>query len=234
MRALLLWAWLAAGTDAYFEHMAFRRIEEAPDRVWRAHRWGSTLELFMLDSRSERLPSTRQTPLAQYISPAQMDWLKEGLSASPCTFKLIVSSVPITNFPDVIVTENDRWEGYPLQREEILGHIHDGEITGVVWLAGDFHFGAVTRIEPPPSAWSTQREVVMGPGDQFINPGWLTLGLASGASQFSAAIGEVNYTRFTADPLSLPPKLTVEFISADGDVLHEEAIAIDESSDEAP
>ena len=221
---------LAAGTAAYFEHLALRRIEESPNRVWRSHRWGRTLELFMLDCRSERLPSTRQTPLAQYISPEQMDWLKSGLVDSPCTFKLIVTSVPITNFPQVIVSEDDRWEGYPTQREEILSHIVDAGVTGVVWLAGDFHFGAITRVEPPPSAWSMQREVLMGPGDQFINPGWLALGLGSGASQFSAAIGEVNYTRFTADASSQPPVLTVEFISADGGVLHGENIAIDTSS----
>jgi alkaline phosphatase D len=220
---------LAAGTEAFFEHVTLRRIEESPDRIWRSHRWGSTLEVFMLDSRSERLPSTRKTPIAQYLSDGQMAWLKAGLVDSPCTFKLIVNSVPITNFPDVIVSENDRWEGYPVQRDEILGYIHEADLTGVIWLAGDFHFGAMTRVEPPPHAWSTQREVLMGPGDQFINPGWLTLGLAGGASQFSAAIGEVNYARFTADPTSAPPTLTVEFISADGEVLHEEAIAIDAS-----
>jgi hypothetical protein len=138
-----------------------------------------------------------------------------------------VNSVPITNFPSQAISESDRWEGYPVQRDEILGHIHGEGLTGVVWLTGDFHFGAMTRLEPPPHPWSGQREVLMGPGDQFISPAWLLLGLGDGELQFSAAMGEVNYTRFTADPTGLSPTLTVEFISADGDVLHAEAIAAD-------
>jgi alkaline phosphatase D len=220
-------ALVEAGTAAFFEHLPLPRIEEAPDRIWRSSRWGKTLEVFVLDCRGERMPSTRQTAIAQYISPEQMAWLKEGLSASPCHFKVLVNSVPITNFPPLVISESDRWEGYPVQRDEILGYIHDEGLTGVVWLTGDFHFGAMTRVEPPPHPWSDQREVLMGPGDQFINPTWLTLGLGDGEQQFSAAIGQVNFTRFTADPTGLNPTLTIEFISADGDVLHAEAIAVE-------
>ena len=49
-------ATIQAATDAFFEHLPIRRVQEAPDRVWRSHRWGKTLELFILDCRSERLP----------------------------------------------------------------------------------------------------------------------------------------------------------------------------------
>ena len=76
-----------------------------------------------------------------------MTWLKQGLSDSPCVFKVILNSVPITNMPFLFdLGADDSWVGYEAQREEILSHISDG-VTGAVWLAGDFHFGAVTRVE---------------------------------------------------------------------------------------
>ena len=74
----------------------------APDRIWRSFRWGHSAEVFVLDCRGERRPSTRSvnpTRESVYISRAQMDWLKAGLRASPAVFKFIVNSVPIYGRP---------------------------------------------------------------------------------------------------------------------------------------
>ncbi|MCB9598321.1 MAG: alkaline phosphatase D family protein [Sandaracinaceae bacterium] len=67
---------------------------------------GLTAGIFVLDCRGERLPSTRGDTDV-YLSRAQMDWLKAGLRDSPCVFKLIMNSVPISDFP--FPSEPDRW-----------------------------------------------------------------------------------------------------------------------------
>jgi len=215
---------IAIAKRAYLDHIAYR-IQTATDplvdwRLWRSYRWGRTLEIFILDCRSERLPSTRFQADAQYISPAQMQWLKLGLRRSPCTFKLIVNSVPITNMPLNYPIEKDRWEGYETQRTEILSHI-DGPplLPGVLWLSGDFHFGAITTLEKPPARFSNQREVFMGQGANMTNPAWEPLRDTAG-NQFAFVTGTNNYVRFVCDPLATPPRITAEFIDGDGSILH--------------
>ena len=132
----------AAAVDTFFEHQPVRRDPANPDRVWKVMSWGRTADIFVLDCRAERMPSTRgDTDI--YVSRLQMDWLKAGLSASTAMFKLIVNSVPITDFPGAFdLQANDRWEGYPTQRDEILSHIDDESISGVLWISGDFHLAS--------------------------------------------------------------------------------------------
>jgi alkaline phosphatase D len=167
---------LAAATQTFFEHLAIRRDITFPNRVWRRYTWGDTIDVFVLDSRSERKPSTIVSQNPQYISPEQMAWLKDGLKTSTATFKLIVNSVPITNFPHVFdVASNDRWEGYGAQRAELLDAIVQNGLGGVLFVSGDFHLGASAAVEPSGN-WSGLREILMGPGDQSANPLWNWVG----------------------------------------------------------
>ncbi len=198
---------LAAARQAFFEHRATRRNTAEPDRLWRSFRWGRTAEVFVLDARSERRPSTRSTNNSQYLSRAQMNWLKSGVADSPCVFKFIVNSVPIVDRPGA---DTDNWNGYASQRREILNHIANNRLRGVVWLSGDVHFGAVCKVAAS-GAWSDIWEVIMGPaganrdGRPPVN-----------ASQFPVLVyGVHNYALLRADPRSRG--LTVDFINAAGD-----------------
>ena len=59
--------------------------------------------------------------------------------------------------------ENDRWEGYQAQRQELLDYIIEEGIEGVLVVAGDFHCGGVIRLEPEGPAQGIF-EVLAGPG----------------------------------------------------------------------
>jgi alkaline phosphatase D len=199
---------LAAARQAFFEHRATRRNTSAPDRIWRSFRWGRTAEVFILDCRSERRPSTRSNTAAResvYISRAQMDWLKSGLRTSPATFKFIVNSVPIYERPGG--TGSDNWLGYPSQRREILNHIENQNIRGVVWLSGDIHVGGVVSVHAGSrDAW----EVIMGPGgaDRRELPD-------VNRDRWPVYVGDRhNYAVIRADPSDRT--LTVEFIDGTG------------------
>jgi alkaline phosphatase D len=194
---------------AFFEHRATRRNPAAPNRLWRSLVWGKTLEILVLDVRSERKPSTRETANAQFISPAQMAWLKGRLARSAAVFKLVVTSVPITNFPGAAAGEVDKWEGYPAQREEILDFVEARALKGVWWLSGDLHFGCIGGIGPT-GARRRMREVLMGPGGTNARSPSLPAG------QFDRVVGEKNYTVFRADPIKR--ELTVTFVGAGGKI----------------
>jgi alkaline phosphatase D len=144
------WSWSDSGIQQLYDEAlaAFRKYvpqREGPVGVlWRKLSWGDAVDLFVLDCRGERQDGN-------YISSPQMDWLKQELSASTATFKVILNSVPIFDFSGTVIgpfSTDDRWQGYPTQRTEILQHIANAGIGGVLWVAGDVHFGAVGKVDP--------------------------------------------------------------------------------------
>jgi phosphodiesterase/alkaline phosphatase D-like protein len=146
--------------DAYFEVMPIDA--QGPDyRLWRSFRWGRTAEIIVLDCRYERRPS-----LGLYISPEQMAFLQDRLLNSPCHFKIVMNSVPITNMPGVWdLAAFDRWEGYPAQRDALLAFIDENLITNVWFLSGDFHTCFVARIEPSGGLTANTWEIAVTSGN---------------------------------------------------------------------
>ena len=174
--------------QAFIEHLAPQLL--APDQLWRSVRMGA-VELFFLDCRSERKPS-----VDRYISPAQMEWLKAGLLSSTAMFKIIVNPVPITDMPLSWGPASFlRWEGYATQRKEILKHIDDNEIPGLLWLSGDFHLSFVGQVSKS-GVGSNQVEVLAGPGAQSANPLAFTLD----PPQFQYRTDKNNYLVLAVQP----------------------------------
>lgn len=159
---------LAAAKQAFFETLAIERGEG--DRLWRSYRWGKTAEIFVVDSRSERLPSTRSSDNPIYISERQMTWLKRGLVNSPSRYKVVMNSVPMAQMGALWdFAAFDRWEGYRKQRDELVTHLVDNEVEDVLFLSGDFHCGFVTRLDrkgPARRYW----EIAVGPTGNGPNP----------------------------------------------------------------
>ncbi len=127
------------GIKTFFESLPVRTNGR---RLWRSFQWGQTAEFIVLDCRHER-----SRALGQYISVAQMDWLKQRLLQSPCHFKMILNPVPITNMRGIWDTYAfDRWEGFR-QRQELLTFIDYHAVDNVWFLAGDFHVCFSSRLE---------------------------------------------------------------------------------------
>ncbi|MFO0749412.1 MAG: alkaline phosphatase D family protein [Myxococcota bacterium] len=195
---------LAVALQAFEEHVPIGlRSPDGSVRIWRSQRWGDTLELFVLDCRSERRPSTAHTPAAQYVSRAQLDWLEQGLAASTARWKVIVNSVPIAHMPDYFQQEKDRWDKYEVQRDELLAFIADlGPEARVVWVAGDYHFAALMHIDRPgdPGAPElSRREILTSPAGNAPNAYWPRV-LTDDVVQFEWADGTPNVAVVTLDP----------------------------------
>lgn len=190
-----------------FENLPLRRDATTPDRLWKRFRWGLTADVFVLDCRGERLPS-----MDRYISPEQMSWLKAELADSPCVFKILMNSVPVSDFP--FPAEDDRWEGFPAQREEIVRYIDETPIDGVIWVSGDFHFASAGRVGANERAigWN-QREILAGPGAQTGNPA----AFLCRPPQFDWASTTNNYTTLELDPRAR--RARVQWIDRDGSVI---------------
>lgn len=216
---------LATARQAFFEYQPLRRIAEAPERIWRNRRWGRTAEVFVLDCRSERRPSTRTTPGCEYLSRAQMDWLTGALAASPCVFKLVLNSVPISKFPstfdlgDILLDPADRWDGYAAARTELLSFIETNGITGVVFVSGDFHLASCGRVSPS-GVGRNVLEILAGPGGQKPNP----LHYLLRPPQFDFATDENNVTTLRLDPIAR--SLRVEYWDGAGESIESKTYSV--------
>ena len=205
----------AAARQCFFEHTN-PRTPGSP-RIWRSLRFGLTVEIFVLDCRGERRPSTRTSNDPIYISHEQRDWLIDGVTSSPCVFKVIANTLPITKWPPLYLGGDDRWQGYKDQRNAVLSAI--AEVPGVAWVAGDFHFGAIARLDPPNGPFHAMTEMLVGPV-AHLNPALSIVELTGDKAQFRYLTGERNYGRLICDPTTTPPRLTLEHVGPGGTVLN--------------
>jgi alkaline phosphatase D len=207
---------LTTARQAMFEHLPLERNELGG--IWQSYRWGRTAEVFVLDCRSERRPSTAASDHPIYISDAQMTWLKGALAASRARFKLILNSAPIARFPSPPVWGQpfDRWEGYAAQREELLAFLAEAPIENVWFVSGDFHLGLVHRVELS-GRDSRLWEIAAGPGGQVPrDPTSLS------SPQIRHLSAENAYTTLELDPGS--NTVRVRFVNELGKVLFDEAL----------
>jgi len=139
---------VSIGRQAFLDYWPIRLSPQDPFRLYRSFKWGKGVEVFLLDCRQYRDPETKTM-----IGLEQKQWLLQQLAASSATFKFLVSSVPFSDPRD------DKWGEYPGERDEILKYIQENKIPGVIFLAGDVHHAAVSRMPHDPAV----REFIFGP-----------------------------------------------------------------------
>jgi alkaline phosphatase D len=113
------------------------------------------VHFIMLDGRYYREHSNRfddggepvENP--SMLGPHQLEWLKETLTQSDATFKMLVSPVPWHLEAKGGRGGLDAWSGFRKERETIFSWIRDYDISGVVLLSSDRHRS---------DAWLTERE----------------------------------------------------------------------------
>jgi hypothetical protein len=215
------WSWdehgalVPAALQAFREALPQRPGPQA-DRVYRSLRWGTAVELFALDCRADRIDG-------RYVGAQQMQWLKEGLQNSPARFKVLLNSVPIIDFSGWIggISADDRWQGYPEDRTELLAFLDDEAIEGVLFVSGDMHFGSVCRVSPDGEPGSGHWEVMAGPGGSFINP---MAYVPPNTGQYDAVVAEWNTTLLAFDPDSGTVRVT--FLDDAGGTIEERLLQL--------
>ena len=201
--------WVEPARRVYEEVLPWKHGPSAENSIWRSLKWGKALEVFVLDSRGERRDG-------RYMSSEQLTWLQEGLLRSESRFKVIVNSVPITDFDNWFgeVEADDRWQGYPEEREAVLSHIESNQIEGVLWVSGDFHYSQLGRLALEPDALGGQAwEVLAGPAGSNINP-LVTTGLLEANEQFPIVLETWTYVAIELNPVTGIARL--DFIDGDG------------------
>lgn len=149
-----------AAYQAFYEHMPIRVAppEDGDLEIYRSFRWGDLAECFLLDTRQYRTdqlcgdePGSDCGELADeqgdLLGPAQEQWLKDGLSASPAIWKLVAQQIVMSrvDFGGVFINW-DQWDGYPKARQRLLDALAAEALENVVVLAGDLHVGGMAEL----------------------------------------------------------------------------------------
>jgi alkaline phosphatase D len=146
---------VAAARDAFFAYNPIAREPAEPNRLYRRVRWGADLDLFILDTRSYRSrndladsPENQKTMLG----PQQLQWLKNELRQSTATWKVVVTSVPLS-IPTGglgVLYGRDAWAngaswdyssqtGFERELLVLLRSFDEARVQNLVFLSGDVH-----------------------------------------------------------------------------------------------
>jgi alkaline phosphatase D len=149
-----------AGRDAFFDFHSLWPNEEEPERIYRSFRWGSSVELFLLDARSYRSANDREDSSEKtLLGRAQLDWLKNGLASSTATWKVVSSDVPLSiatgsqaevygrdAFADGDPAKGPR-TGSETELRELLTHLDREKVRNLVVVVTDVHFATSLRYD---------------------------------------------------------------------------------------
>ncbi len=164
---------METGRQAFLDYFPIRPPREEPGRLYRRFRWGSLLELFILDTRQYRSPNAETDgPGKSMLGAAQRRWLVDGVTASTATWKIVVSSVPLSvptggkthdswSNANVLGFPEDKGTGFATERDAILRVFRERGVRNLVFLAADVHHAELIRHHPTPE-WSFH-EFIAGP-----------------------------------------------------------------------
>jgi alkaline phosphatase D len=166
----------AAAFRAREEWLPVRRPDPGnPARVYRSVALGSLAEMFLLDTRTMRdepVPPPEMLRMDRSeLGPEQKTWLFDALESSTAHWRLLGNpSVMARTWNDelpeavrkgllkvkLIDTDGtgpdyDQWDGYPVERREVLERIAALEPANVVVLSGDVHVGLAAELAEDPS-----------------------------------------------------------------------------------
>jgi alkaline phosphatase D len=146
------------GLRAFLDYNPISESPSAHNHLYRTLRWGRHVELFILDTRQYRDPKSQPDQTANpktMLGREQLNWLKEKLKRSDATWKVIVSSVPLsvpTGYPPEQGMDgwaNDEGNtGYERESLEILSFMREQGLYNNLWITTDVHFAAAFRYIP--------------------------------------------------------------------------------------
>jgi alkaline phosphatase D len=172
---------LPLGRQALLDYSPISENADTPNRLYRSFRWGRGAELFLLDTRSYR-DRNDEPDLAEHpktlLGAEQRNWLEAAVPRSDATWKIVVSSVPLS-VPTGAggAAGHDGWAnfdenvGFERELAGIWSSFRDSRVKNLVFVTTDVHFATGFRYRPfPESPEFTVYEFTAGPLNAMLLP----------------------------------------------------------------
>jgi alkaline phosphatase D len=152
-----------AGMRAWTEWMPVRlpRTGDATN-LYRSFHLGDLADLILLDSRTNRdrqaRPPETELPERTLLGRRQLEWYADQLKRSRASWRLVANQVMVAQVESDLLPNEvedplaeisvigghhtvapDHWDGYPSERERVVGGLRRMGISDTVFLAGDVH-----------------------------------------------------------------------------------------------
>lgn len=132
---------------AYFEWMPVREKGGADSSIYRKFSYGDLFNLYMLDTRLEgRVEQVGATsplindPSRTLLGSTQYNWLVNELTSSTTKWNVLGQQVMIAPLKIAGIPVNtDQWDGYPIERNNLLNAAMINGVDNLVVLTGDIH-----------------------------------------------------------------------------------------------
>ncbi|NND06879.1 MAG: alkaline phosphatase family protein [Saprospiraceae bacterium] len=105
------------------------------------------VDFFMLDCRYYRTNVHDDFKPDSMLGAVQTSWLRDRLLSSTATFKVIATSVPISQGTKGGKAGLDTWDGFAEEREALFSFIEENSINGVFFVAADRHRSDIWKTE---------------------------------------------------------------------------------------
>lgn len=149
----------ASAYQAYYEFMPIRLPvgRQGPDMpIHRRLRFGNLMEMHVLDTRQYRNDqacgdgrkascSEHQDPTRTVLGQAQKAWLFDSLATTDATWNVLAQQIMMAGLRSVSEADGeqlwpmDLWDGYPIERQEVLDHLDTVNTPNPIILTGDIH-----------------------------------------------------------------------------------------------
>ncbi|MCJ8292253.1 MAG: alkaline phosphatase D family protein [Crocinitomicaceae bacterium] len=173
-----------ASQMAFFEWLPIRPKSTSNLEIFRKFNYGNLLDLIMVDTRlhgREEQGVNQSDPDRTLLGDDQYEWLEDELLNSTAKWKVLGNQVvfaPIEVFGTPI--NNDAWDGYPAERQNLLDFVVQNNIDNFTVLTGDIHTSWAFNLENgaanvgiefvTPSITSPGLPINAGPLLQIENP----------------------------------------------------------------
>jgi alkaline phosphatase D len=181
------------------------------------------VDFFMLDGRYYRTQPQPAGAGTTMLGSVQKQWLKDKLSASTATFKVIASPVPWHDQAKGLeIGRYDTWRGFPNEREEIFAYIRNNNITGVILMSADRHRGDVVRNHNAPGydlyEFENSRLTNVHAHPQINHPDWVLSYSPIGFLSKRVWPDKQMFGMLTFDLTQDDPTITYHIVDIDGNI----------------
>ena len=203
----------ANARKAYFEWLPI--TDNPKQTVMRKISYGNLADLFMLDGRVEGRSKPGETPYDTVIqSPEQFmlgreqtKWLINGVKNSKARWKVMANQVVFSELDAHQLTKahainQDAWDGYPVERKEILDSFYAAGAKNILVLTGDIHLSwAFDLVQNPKNKNRYNRKTGEGViGAEFVTPSVSTNGVGERYNRFVGKLIASIIGRKTTNP----------------------------------